>query len=125
LASETTAGASVPRLRPAGAWRLALPALPGRARACQVRSSTRAQAGRWDQAAARGRGHAPRHRGRLVPRGARARTARPSSADLTADHVHEVRLGGAERGPLVVRCRPCNSGPLGQRRPDAARAGRW
>jgi 5-methylcytosine-specific restriction protein A len=36
------------------------------------------------------------------------RPAHPS-ADLTADHVHEVRLGGAEAGPLVVRCRPCNS----------------
>jgi 5-methylcytosine-specific restriction enzyme A len=36
------------------------------------------------------------------------RPAHPS-ADLTADHLHEVRLGGAESGPLVVRCRPCNS----------------
>jgi hypothetical protein len=36
------------------------------------------------------------------------RGAHPS-ADLTADHIHEVRLGGAESGPLVVRCRPCNS----------------
>jgi 5-methylcytosine-specific restriction protein A len=36
------------------------------------------------------------------------RPAHPS-ADLTADHVGEVRLGHAESGPLVVRCRPCNS----------------
>jgi hypothetical protein len=31
------------------------------------------------------------------------------SADLTADHVVEVAAGGAEHGPLVVRCRSCNA----------------
>jgi 5-methylcytosine-specific restriction protein A len=36
------------------------------------------------------------------------RPAHPS-ADLTADHVREVRLGGQVRGRLVVRCRSCNS----------------
>ena len=36
------------------------------------------------------------------------RGAHPS-ADLTADHAVEVAAGGAEAGPLVVRCRSCNS----------------
>jgi 5-methylcytosine-specific restriction enzyme A len=36
------------------------------------------------------------------------RPAHPS-ADLTADHVREVRLGGQHSGLLVVRCRSCNS----------------
>jgi 5-methylcytosine-specific restriction enzyme A len=36
------------------------------------------------------------------------RPAHPS-ADLTADHVREVRLGGPHGGRLVVRCRSCNS----------------
>lgn len=31
------------------------------------------------------------------------------STDLTADHVTEVALGGAEAGPLTVLCRTCNS----------------
>jgi len=31
------------------------------------------------------------------------------SADLTADHVREVARGGSPYGPLVVRCRACNS----------------
>jgi 5-methylcytosine-specific restriction protein A len=31
------------------------------------------------------------------------------SEDLTADHVHPVGAGGTEDGPLVVRCRLCNS----------------
>ena len=31
------------------------------------------------------------------------------SADLVADHVVEVAAGGAEDGPLVVRCRSCNT----------------
>jgi 5-methylcytosine-specific restriction enzyme A len=31
------------------------------------------------------------------------------SADLTADHATEVAAGGREDGPLVVRCRSCNS----------------
>jgi 5-methylcytosine-specific restriction protein A len=31
------------------------------------------------------------------------------SADLTADHVREVRLGGQHGGRLVVRCRSCNA----------------
>jgi hypothetical protein len=39
------------------------------------------------------------------------RPGRPAhpSADLTADHVVEVSRGGSEGGPLVVRCRSCNS----------------
>jgi len=39
------------------------------------------------------------------------RPGRPAhpSADLTADHVVEVGRGGPEGGPLVVRCRSCNS----------------
>jgi 5-methylcytosine-specific restriction protein A len=36
------------------------------------------------------------------------RPAHPS-ADLTADHVVEVGRGADPRGPLVVRCRSCNS----------------
>ena len=36
------------------------------------------------------------------------REAHPSS-DLTADHVVPVASGGAEDGPLTVRCRSCNS----------------
>jgi 5-methylcytosine-specific restriction enzyme A len=36
------------------------------------------------------------------------RGAHPS-ADLTADHVIEVAAGGLASGPLVVRCRSCNS----------------
>ena len=36
------------------------------------------------------------------------RGAHPT-ADLVADHVTEVAAGGAEDGPLVVRCRSCNS----------------
>jgi 5-methylcytosine-specific restriction enzyme A len=31
------------------------------------------------------------------------------SADLTADHIVAVAAGGAEDGPLTVRCRACNS----------------
>jgi 5-methylcytosine-specific restriction enzyme A len=31
------------------------------------------------------------------------------SADLTADHVVPVGAGGPEDGPLIVRCRRCNS----------------
>jgi 5-methylcytosine-specific restriction protein A len=31
------------------------------------------------------------------------------SADLTADHVKEVRRGGDPGGKLVVRCRSCNA----------------
>jgi 5-methylcytosine-specific restriction enzyme A len=31
------------------------------------------------------------------------------STDLTADHVQAVGAGGTEDGPLVVRCRSCNS----------------
>ena len=36
------------------------------------------------------------------------RGAHPS-ADLTADHLVEVANGGLASGPLVVRCRSCNS----------------
>jgi 5-methylcytosine-specific restriction protein A len=36
------------------------------------------------------------------------RGAHPS-ADLTADHLVEVAAGGLVSGPLVVRCRSCNS----------------
>jgi 5-methylcytosine-specific restriction protein A len=36
------------------------------------------------------------------------RGAHPS-ADLTADHLIEVAAGGLASGPLVVRCRSCNS----------------
>lgn len=36
------------------------------------------------------------------------RPAHPS-ADLTADHAREVRLGGHVTGRLVVRCRSCNA----------------
>ena len=36
------------------------------------------------------------------------RPAHPA-ADLTADHVREVALGGRPDGPLVVRCRSCNA----------------
>jgi hypothetical protein len=36
------------------------------------------------------------------------RPAHPA-ANLSADHVWEVRLGGPEDGPLVVRCIPCNA----------------
>jgi hypothetical protein len=36
------------------------------------------------------------------------RGAHPA-AHLTADHLVEVAAGGAESGPLVVRCGPCNS----------------
>jgi 5-methylcytosine-specific restriction protein A len=36
------------------------------------------------------------------------RGAHPS-ADLTADHLVEVALGGRPDGQLVVRCRSCNS----------------
>jgi 5-methylcytosine-specific restriction enzyme A len=36
------------------------------------------------------------------------RPAHPA-ANLSADHVWEVRLGGPEDGPLVVRCVPCNA----------------
>lgn len=32
-----------------------------------------------------------------------------TSSDLTADHVWPVAAGGPEAGPLVVRCRRCNS----------------
>lgn len=38
-----------------------------------------------------------------------AHMAGPSNP-LTADHVHEVRHGGSEQGPLGVLCRSCNSG---------------
>ena len=31
------------------------------------------------------------------------------SADLCADHLHPPGAGGREDGPLLVRCRPCNS----------------
>ena len=31
------------------------------------------------------------------------------AANLSADHIWEVRLGGPEDGPLIVRCVPCNS----------------
>ena len=31
------------------------------------------------------------------------------STDLTADHITDVHLGGAEGGPLSVLCRSCNS----------------
>ena len=31
------------------------------------------------------------------------------AANLSADHVWEVRLGGPEDGPLVVRCVGCNA----------------
>jgi 5-methylcytosine-specific restriction protein A len=39
------------------------------------------------------------------------RPGRPAhpSADLTADHEGMVGLGHPEDGPLVVRCRSCNS----------------
>jgi 5-methylcytosine-specific restriction enzyme A len=36
------------------------------------------------------------------------RPAHPA-ANLSADHIWEVRLGGPEDGPLVVRCIPCNA----------------
>lgn len=36
------------------------------------------------------------------------RPAHPA-ANLSADHVWEVRLGGPEDGPLIVRCVPCNA----------------
>jgi hypothetical protein len=36
------------------------------------------------------------------------RPAHPA-ANLSADYVWEVRLGGPEDGPLVVRCVPCNA----------------
>jgi len=36
------------------------------------------------------------------------RPAHPSM-DLTADHIIPVGAGGPEDGPLLVRCRPCNS----------------
>jgi 5-methylcytosine-specific restriction enzyme A len=36
------------------------------------------------------------------------RPAHPA-ANLSADHIWEVRLGGPEDGPLVVRCVPCNA----------------
>jgi 5-methylcytosine-specific restriction enzyme A len=36
------------------------------------------------------------------------RGAHPS-ADLTADHLVEIAAGGLASGPLVVRCRSCNS----------------
>jgi 5-methylcytosine-specific restriction enzyme A len=32
-----------------------------------------------------------------------------SSADLVADHIREVGAGGSPYGPLVVRCRACNT----------------
>jgi 5-methylcytosine-specific restriction enzyme A len=38
-----------------------------------------------------------------------ARQPAHPSADLTADHVREVGKGGRPDGPLVVRCRSCNS----------------
>jgi 5-methylcytosine-specific restriction protein A len=38
-----------------------------------------------------------------------ARQPAHPSADLTADHVMEVGRGGHPGGPLVVRCRSCNS----------------
>lgn len=31
------------------------------------------------------------------------------TADLCADHIHEVWQGGDEHGPLAVLCRSCNS----------------
>ncbi len=31
------------------------------------------------------------------------------SSDLTADHVFPIAYGGLEEGPLVVRCRGCNT----------------
>ena len=39
------------------------------------------------------------------------RPGRPAhpAADLTADHAGMVGLGHPESGPLVVRCRSCNS----------------
>jgi hypothetical protein len=39
------------------------------------------------------------------------RPGRPAhpSADLTADHAGMVGMGHPEDGPLVVRCRSCNS----------------
>jgi 5-methylcytosine-specific restriction enzyme A len=40
--------------------------------------------------------------------GWQGRPAHPS-ADLTADHVREVAAGGRLDGPLVVRCRACNT----------------
>jgi hypothetical protein len=40
--------------------------------------------------------------------GWQGRPAHPS-ADLTADHVKEVAAGGPVHGPLVVRCRACNT----------------
>lgn len=35
--------------------------------------------------------------------------ADPTTNPLTADHHHAVHAGGAERGPLGVLCRSCNS----------------
>lgn len=32
-----------------------------------------------------------------------------TSSDLTADHIHEVTLGGDPHGPLQVLCRGCNA----------------
>jgi hypothetical protein len=43
------------------------------------------------------------------------------SADLTADHVAEVGRGADPGGPLVVRCRSCNSARSGHLAHKAAR----
>lgn len=42
---------------------------------------------------------------------------------LTADHDHPVAAGGAEDGPLAVRCRSCNSA-RGHRDPARGVGGR-
>ncbi|WP_072689296.1 HNH endonuclease [Rhodococcus marinonascens] len=42
------------------------------------------------------------------------RPAHPA-ADLTADHIDEISLGGAPDGELQVCCRSCNSAKAGRR----------
>ena len=72
---------------------------------------------RWSFAAAHATPRGRRTCGDLCLRwgdwcpGYHERPGRPAhpSADLTADHAGMVGLGHPESGPLVVRCRSCNS----------------
>lgn len=46
-----------------------------------------------------------------------------ASTDLTADHIEEVALGGAQDGDLQVLCRGCNARKSSARRHAPARVG--
>ena len=101
----------LPGLRPAGAWRVALPTVQApsangpRPHAGQSASGTTRPGDGvrpWPTTAPAWATGAP---------GTQSGPAGPAhpTADLTADHEAMVGLGHPEGGPLVVRCRSCNS----------------